>query len=371
MKNKTKMTILFFVTILLLAGCSSFPKCPLDMTCTILSAEESITIPLILPLTSPNPALIEEQKQAIQFSFLNTLRPSTYKLEIYDNYDLNLINDNQILSLLENPNMPLILSSLSHNSKNKSSAANSEQIKNDFGNPMNVYADIPGIYYYIDQALISLSDYLSTNTTVLLTSYQHFETFNSTPFCTDQIQSCFPFDITLFDESVQETIKNAQVVILASNLQDIQEWMPLLTYSANQKFILFDTNFSRPSLSSDNVYGCFRFSVEMEIVCQSQHFPENHMYWLLPELWFEDELAKVDFVSDQKWEYALSYWAYLSTQPIFEILQTSTSLQKNGFRNIEISQLHENIPKQIKPPEVSFKLYQFRNSSYIIKTNLN
>ncbi len=72
-----------------MVSCTSYPACPTDTTCTTVSAEKPITIPFILPLTSQNSALIEEQKDAIQLAFINSQLPQeVYTLEFFDNYDL-------------------------------------------------------------------------------------------------------------------------------------------------------------------------------------------------------------------------------------------------------------------------------------------
>ncbi len=140
------------------------------------------------------------------------------------------------------------------------------------------------------------------------------------------------------------------MIVLASNQQNLAVWLKQFPTFTDQKIILFDTDFHRPLTYPD--------TTEM-------------VYWLLPELWFEENNLQLEMINQQQWKSAFSYWTYHITQPLFETIQNNISPPKSGFRHIFSNQLQEKIPDLMKPPEVIFNLYQFRDSQYIIKTNLH
>ncbi len=198
MKNKTNFLILFFISSLILAGCASYPACPTDTTCITISSEKPITIPFILPLTSQNSLLIEEQKDAIQLAFIKSqMAQDSYALDFYDNYDLTINNQNQILTILENPNNPAIFSSLSSYPKNEQAIDIAGYYNIEIGKPQNSLITIPGISFYINQAVFTLSGFLSDDQTIIFTSYQQFEQIKSSSICIETFVDCYPFDLIL------------------------------------------------------------------------------------------------------------------------------------------------------------------------------
>jgi hypothetical protein len=353
MRNKTKFIILFFISSLVLVHCLPYPTCPKDITCTTVSAEKPITIPFILPLTSQNTALIEEQKSAIQLAFHQSkLQPDIYQLEFLDNYDLQINNQKQINSLLENPTSPLIVSSISSISEINTIPNGAGFSEEQIGKTKNSLFTLPGINDYILQAINAITNFLdlSHGQTILLTSYFHQEKLKSSLFCSQPLIDCYPFDTLKFDQAIQEKVKTADVLILASNQQDLKEWLTQIPLISNQKMILLDTNFQKPFFISNN---------------------SETIYWLLPNLWFEEDHLLLQSINQEDWNSAYSYWTYSLTKQLFQVLETNISPPKSGFRLIFTSQLREAIPNKIKNPVVLFKLYQFDTSQFIIKNNEN
>ena len=353
MRNKSNLIILFFISSFVLVQCSPYPTCPKDIICTTVSAEKPITIPFILPLTSQNTALIEEQKAAIQLAFQHSkLQPELFQLEFLDNYDLQINNQKQIDSLLENPTSPLIVSSFSSNSEINLNTDGKVFSENEIGKTPNSLFAIPGINNYFLKAINAIPNNidLSNEQTILLTSYNHQEKLKSSSFCSQELIDCYPFDSLIFDQTIQEKIKTADVLILVSDQTDIKEWLTQIPFISNQKIILFDTNFQKPFFISDR---------------------PGTIYWLLPNFWFEDDHLSLHEINQEEWNSAFSYWTYHLTKQLFQALETNISPPKSGFRLIFTSQLKEAIPNQIKDPVVLFKLYQFDTSQLIIKNNEN
>ncbi len=336
---KKKTLLLWFAGFLVLSGCHPYPGCPVGTTCTTLSTQESFLIPFILPLTSPNAVQVEEQKQAIQSAMLDRPSPdSAFRIEFYDNYDLAITNQQLLGNFLEDPDKPLIVTSWSSNLANPSPA-------DEFGNPVNTIYTLPGSHFYIQHAFDSLVNDLPTALPILLlTTYPQLDMVETTAFCAETRIECLPFDSILLDEGVRERFNHAPVIILAAQLDSIQDWLQQFSLSPQQTLILMDTAFSKPSLLP-------------EIPATAD--------WYLPEFWFEIENAN----PRHSWNYATSYWTYQISQQLFDTLSSHTVRTNSGFHQVINSQLQTHIPQTIRQPQISFQRYQFKNSQYIIRSN--
>lgn len=321
MKRNAILVLCLAFIIAIISGCTAYPACPDHAECILISEDETIHIPVFLPLTSAFTAITDEQAAAINFAYVEVFDNNpNYAIEIIDNYDSAKKNQELQLSFAENPVSPIQLSSLS-------------------GFTEDLTQNLPSLSELLIQAMPALSALADqSQQAILLTNYAHLPLFQTTSFCLNNTTHCLAYDSLLYDEQAKTAYQTADLVIYAAPYETLLIWIDAQPAAANIESILLDTELSQPKF----IPNCQR--------CR----------YLLPAAWFTSipELSEDNTLPD--WQYLSSYQNFQTASQIFENLLENTKETKNGFRLI-----NQNLFEEPAQAVIEFKLYMFNESSFI------
>ncbi len=338
-----KKIIMTTCCLFILASCVPYPSCnPEKGSCIILSESETIHIPFILPITSQSQILVQEQQLAISTAFEEVFgKDQIFSLDYYDNLNSEQKNNALIYSIIEDPTNPIIF-------YNIYPTENPEIDENQL-------IPFPGATIpNHQQLLIQAMDYLSQiniQSSLMFTSYTDFNLIKQTSFCANTPHTCFIYNEINTNAELINLVTSTDILIFATNFEEFSLWVSDFPQINNKKIVFLDTEFQTPTpLTINNI----------------------QPFWLTP-LHSENETNSAQnatLQTNKNWDYYLSELTMQFCLQAFSEIKENINTTNHGFKIIYQEEIYNSILSTSPIPQVSFNLYQFDGTQFIMK-NLN